>query len=64
MEQNILRDKLVRVIEEIGIRANAISDKTGLLQSDISRFKNGKILLCYSDAQKLESYLDGFKNLK
>ena len=64
MEQNVLRDKLFRVIEDIGIRATVISSKTGLLQSDISRFKNGKILLCYSDAQKLESYLDGFENLK
>lgn len=41
-----------------GLMAKAISNKTGITTDILSRFKNGHICLCDTDALKLESYLD------
>ena len=57
MNQNELRTKLISIIAK-GLMARAISDKTGITTDILSRFKNGHICLCDSDASKLESYLD------
>lgn len=56
MNQNELRTKLISIIAK-GLIARAISDKTGITTDILSRFKNGHICLCDSDATKLESYL-------
>ena len=57
MNENELRTKLISIIAK-GLMAKAISDKTGITTDILSRFKNGHICLCDSDASKLESYLD------
>lgn len=57
MNQNELRTKLISIIAK-GLMARAISDKTGITTDILSRFKNGHICLCDSDASKLKSYLD------
>lgn len=61
LSQAALRKQLISAINDIGLKATAISKKTGILQSDISLFKNGKIELCLSDFEKLRSFLDSFK---
>lgn len=57
MSQNELREMLCMTISK-GLMAKAISSKTGITTDILSRFKNGHICLCDSDASKLESYLD------
>lgn len=57
MSQNELREKLCITISK-GLMAKAISNKTGITTDILSRFKNGHICLCDTDALKLESYLD------
>ena len=56
MNQELLREKLNTVIAS-GLMAKAISNKTGITTDILSRFKNGHICLCQSDADKLETYL-------
>lgn len=57
MCQNELRELLCMTISK-GLMAKAISNKTGITTDILSRFKNGHICLCDTDALKLESYLD------
>lgn len=57
MSQNELRENLCITISK-GLMAKAISNKTGITTDILSRFKNGHICLCDTDALKLESYLD------
>ena len=54
MNQNELREKLCVIITK-GLMAKAISDKTGITTDILSRFKNGHICLCDSDASKYSS---------
>lgn len=57
MNQNELRERLCAIIAN-GLMAKAIASKTGITTDILSRFKNGHICLCDTDASKLESYLD------
>lgn len=57
MGQSELREMLCMIISK-GLMAKAISNKTGITTDILSRFKNGHICLCDSDASNLESYLD------
>jgi len=61
MNQLDLKILLNQVINKVGIKGKVISQKTGINASDLSRFKNGQILLCERDSQKLESLLNTFK---
>ena len=56
-DQNELREKL-KVITSKGLVAKAIASKTGISMDILSRFKNGYVCLCESDASRLETYLD------
>lgn len=57
MNQELLREKLKNVIAS-GLVAKAISNKTDIPTDILSRFKNGHIYLCQSDALTLKAYLD------
>lgn len=57
MDQNELREMLCMTISK-GLMAKAISNKTGITTDILSRYKNGHISLCDSDASKLEDYLN------
>lgn len=57
MNQNKLREKLSDTIAS-GLIAKAIAEKTGITADILSRFKNGHICLCDSEATKLSEYLD------
>lgn len=57
MNQNELREKLSVTIAK-GLVAKAIAAKTGITTDILSRFKNGHICLCDSNAFKLSAYLD------
>lgn len=56
MNQEELRNKLICVVEN-GLVAKIIAQKTDIPQDVLSRFKNGKVCLCESDAVRLEKYL-------
>ena len=56
-DQKELREKLQAIISK-GLVAKAIASKTGIAMDVLSRFKNGYICLCTSDASRLETYLD------
>ncbi len=56
-DQKELREKL-QAITSKGLVAKAIASKTGIAMDVLSRFKNGYICLCASDASRLETYLD------
>lgn len=60
MDQEQLKKRLLYATTEIGLKAKQISKYTGISQADISRFKNGQIMLCLSDAKKLNNYFDRF----
>lgn len=60
MDQEQLKKRLMYALNTVGLKAKQISGYTGISQADISRFKNGKIMLCLSDAQKLANYFDKF----
>lgn len=57
MDQELLRNELKNVIAS-GLVAKAISRGTNISTDILSRFKNGHICLCLSDADKLKAYLD------
>ena len=57
MNQNLLREKLNVTIAS-GLVAKAIANKTGITTDILSRFKNGHICLCDTDAERLKQYLD------
>mgnify|MGYP004594237933 CR=1 FL=1 len=56
MNQEELRKKLIYVTDN-GLVAKAISQKAQIPPDVLSRFKNGKVLLCEPDAIRLEKYL-------
>jgi len=58
--QNDLRKRLNYAIDEIGLKAKTIGRKTNIAECELSRFKNGKAVLCQPDVKKLTSYLDNF----
>lgn len=57
MNQEELREKLNTVIAN-GLVAKAIAEKVGIGTDYLSRFKNGHICLCKTDADRLQAYLD------
>lgn len=56
MNQTELRNNLICVIDN-GLVAKIIAQKTKIPQDVLSRFKNGKVCLCETDADRLEKYL-------
>ena len=56
MNQTELRNNLICVIDN-GLVAKIIAQKTKIPQDVLSRFKNGKVCLCETDAVRLEKYL-------
>lgn len=56
MSQEVLRKELNKVLDA-GVSAKAISKVTGIYHIDISRFKNGQIMLMEEKAKRLERYL-------
>lgn len=63
MSQIELKNLFIQIISQVGIKSKVIANKTGISQSDLSRFKNGHICLCLRDSQNLEDYLNTFKNM-
>lgn len=57
MFQEKLKSKFISVVQA-GLSAKSIAEYTGVDYKDLSRFKNGHIYLCESDAKRLEKYLD------
>lgn len=57
MDQELLRERLNSVVAS-GLIAKAISKHTNIATDVLSRFKNGYVCLCPSDAEKLKLYLD------
>ncbi len=57
MNQELLRKRLNDVVSA-GLVAKAISKHTDIATDVLSRFKNGYVCLCPSDADKLKAYLD------
>lgn len=57
MYQDDLRNKLIQVIRK-GLPASKIASSIDITTIDLSRFKNGKIGLVDTDAERLEAYLD------
>ena len=55
--QEKLKNKFISIIQA-GLSAKSIAEYTGIDYRDLSRFKNGHIYLCESDAEHLEEYLD------
>lgn len=56
-DQKELREKLQVIISK-GLVAKAIASKTEISMDILSRFKNGHICLCESDASRLDTYLN------
>lgn len=56
MDQEQLQELLIK-ITKMGMSITAISKATGILPTDLSRFKNGRILLNRENASVLERYL-------
>ena len=57
VNQEKLKEQLLNIIAS-GLNARAIARHTGISYDLIVKFKNNKLYLCQSDADKLESYLD------
>lgn len=55
--QDITREKLIKFIELEGVNQKFITSRTGVVESNISRFKNNTLNLKYSDLERLEAYL-------
>lgn len=55
--QENLKNKFISIVKA-GLSAKSIAECTGIDYKDLSRFKNGHIYLCDSDAKRLEEYLD------
>lgn len=59
-DQKQLQKRLLYAINEIGLKAKQISKITGIDESELSRFKTGKAMLCLPDVEKLNNYFDKF----
>lgn len=57
MDQEQLQELLIK-ITQMGMSVTAIAKATGILKTDLSRFKNGRILLNRENASALECYLN------
>lgn len=57
MNQEVLKEKLIKTITS-GLSARAISKHTHITYDILAKFKQGKLYLCPSDAERLEAYLD------
>lgn len=57
MDQERLKIKLIDIITS-GLSAKAISKYTNITYDILAKFKQGKLYLCPSDAERLEKYLD------
>lgn len=57
MFQEELKNKFISIVQA-GLSAKSIAQYTDIDYKDLSRFKNGHIYLCESDAKRLEKYLD------
>ncbi len=55
--QDLTRDKLSDFIENEGTNQKFIALKTGIIESNLSRFKNNVLNLKYSDLKRLDEYL-------
>lgn len=58
--QKQLQKRLLYAINDIGLKAKQISKITGIGESELSRFKTGKAMLCLPDVKKLNNYFDNF----
>ena len=56
MNQKELRDKLIAVVDS-GLNARAIANHTKISYDVLAKYKQGKIYLIPTDADKLEKYL-------
>lgn len=55
--QENLKNKFISIVQA-GLSAKSIAECTEIDYKDLSRFKNGHICLCESDAERLDAYLD------
>lgn len=55
--QEELKNKFISIVQA-GLSAKSIAEYTNIDYKDLSRFKNGHIYLCESEAEQLEKYLD------
>lgn len=60
MDQTELRDRLNYACDTVGLKSKTIAKIAGVEESRLSRFKNGKAMLCLPEAKKLEKYFDNF----
>lgn len=56
MNQKELRDKLIAVVDS-GLNARAIANHTKISYDVLAKYKQGKMYLIPTDADKLEKYL-------
>lgn len=57
MNQEELREQLLYIIGS-GLNARAIAKNTKITYDILAKYKQGKLYLCPSDAEKLKQYLD------
>lgn len=57
MNQNELKERLINVTQNPGLKLKCIARAIGIEQNDLCKFKHGKILLCASDYSNLENYI-------
>ena len=57
MNQEKLREQLLQIIDS-GLNARAIAKHTKITYDILAKYKQGKLYLCPSDADKLKAYLD------
>lgn len=55
--QDLTRDKLIKFIQQEGTNQKFIAIKTGIIESNLSRFKNKALNLKYSDLERLNQFL-------
>lgn len=56
-DQEELREQLLCIVNS-GLNAKAIAKRTGITYDILAKYKQGKLYLCPSDAEKLKLYLD------
>ncbi len=57
MNQEELKEKLINIITS-GLSAKAISKHTNISYDILAKFKQGKLYLNPTDAERLDTYLD------